>query len=563
MKLSKKLLALCLCVALVLSLAACSSDNNTASSAASTGDDKTESKATSSSSSAAESGFAPKEGDAAWFEGRDFSEPITISLASVQIVDGKDYNDNDEFVKWWADTFNIHWDITSLSFENWSERLRIWINSDDMPDMCVWDYIQSEAVNYVDQGLLKALPENWTEQYPNAAKAQSSTPMGEMTNKLFGGDYFLFRPIFANNAPSEKISGHLSLYLRKDWAETAGCEVKNVMTMPELYDCLAKIKEADPGNVGSSFSPLVCRTGNLAYLVQFNSTYSGVSGSPFYVGEDGTYQWGAASEDTLAALKMMNQAYKDGLIDPEFYTIQDPDDLGEFYTTGTSAAILAEGMAWRMADVDSHLSQDLGLKFEDTVAIVSLVDADGNFHFQPSDNYWGTTIFSPHIDDKKLDRILQMIDYSCTEEGQLLIRCGFQDYDWKYDENGEIISLLEEGMTFRDKYVANPVYECMMILPDDFQFQDPNYKKIFRDRAAEIYQERSDNSTEETFPSEINWTTKFFNSQALNQASMTYADEYAALIVKEGDIEKNWQDWVDSKMPLIQPVLDELNAELQ
>lgn len=562
MKLSKKFFALCLCVAMVLSLAACSSGEGKPSSTAAASSEAS-SKTAESSAVSDKSGFAPTEGDSTWFEGRDFSEPITISLASVQIVDGKDYNNNDEFVKWWADTFNIQWEITSLSFENWAERLRIWINSDDMPDMCVWNYVQGEAINYVDQGLLKELPEGWTEQYANVAKAQFSSPMGEMTNELFGGDYFLFRPIFANNAPSEKISDHLSLYLRKDWAEAAGCEVKNVMTLPEFYDCLAKIKAADPGNVGASFSPLVCRTGNLAQLVQFNSTYSGVSRSSFYVGEDGTYQWGPANEDTLEALKMMNKAYNDGLIDPEFYTIQDPDDLGEFYTTGTSAAIIADGMAWRMTEFDSHLSQDLGLKFEDTVANVTLVDADGNFHNQPSTNYWGTTIFSPHIEDEKLDRILQMMDYSCTEEGQLLIRCGFQDYDWKYDENGEIVSLLEDGVTFRDKYVANPVYENLMILSDDFQFQDPNYKKIFRDRTAEMYRERSDNSTEETFPAKIDWTTTFFSSQAMNQASMTYADEYASLIVKEGDIEKNWQDWVDSKMPLIQPVLDELNAELQ
>ena len=75
-----------------------------------------------------------------------------------------------------------------------------------------------------------------------------------------------------------------------------------------------------------------------------------------------------------------------------------------------------------------------------------------------------------------------------------------------------------------------------------------------------MYIERSENSTEETFPSEIDWTTVLYSSQALNQASMNYADEYAALIVKEGDIEENWRNWVEDKMPLIQPVLDELNA---
>jgi putative aldouronate transport system substrate-binding protein len=42
---------------------------------------------------------------------------------------------------------------------------------------------------------------------------------------------------------------------------------------------------------------------------------------------------------------------------------------------------------------------------------------------------------------------------------------------------------------------------------------------------------------------------------------MNYGDEYAALIVKPGDIEANWKAWVEEKMPLIQPVLDELNGK--
>ena len=42
--------------------------------------------------------------------------------------------------------------------------------------------------------------------------------------------------------------------------------------------------------------------------------------------------------------------------------------------------------------------------------------------------------------------------------------------------------------------------------------------------------------------------------------NFNYANEYAQLVVKDGDLEQNWKEWVESKMPLIQPVLDELNS---
>ena len=51
-----------------------------------------------------------------------------------------------------------------------------------------------------------------------------------------------------------------------------------------------------------------------------------------------------------------------------------------------------------------------------------------------------------------------------------------------------------------------------------------------------------------------------YSSQAMNLASMTYADEYANLITKSGDFSANYDQWVSDKMSMIQPVLDELNA---
>lgn len=154
MNAGKRIAALLMCIALVLSTAACTGGEN--SSTSSTG--STGSGASSSKAETSETGAGNKSD---WFEGKDFSEKQVISLASVQIEDGRDYNMGDDLVKWWSENFNIEWDITSLTFENWAERLRIWINSDDMPDMCVWNYVHGEAQNYADQGLVKMLPEDW------------------------------------------------------------------------------------------------------------------------------------------------------------------------------------------------------------------------------------------------------------------------------------------------------------------------------------------------------------------------------------------------------------------
>ncbi len=565
----KRLTALILCLALVLSLAACGGDGGQSSSSGSSSGSAPEESSASTPEESGDGASAPEESGASasgiqgadWFEGRDFSEHYTISLASVQIEDARDYNKGDDWVSQWTEKFNIEWEITPLTFENWGERLRIWINSDDMPDMAVYNYNNAEAVNYADQGLVKMLPEDWKTAYPNLAAAQEKVPISSLAEDTMGGTFYLFRPAYSNHRPADKMANHMSVYMRKDWGAAVDVEVKPAMKVSEIIEYARKVKEKNPGNVEGDFYPIVNTSGRLARFVQANNTYAGLDDLPFYKGDDGKYHWGPADESTLEALKMLNQAYKDGLIDPEFYTIQDMDDYGAFRTSGISAVCDSEAVISQIDTYDKEMAASLGVNFEEAVEIVTPLGEDGYFHANTYGNYWGTNIFSPHIDEGKFERVLSMMDYSCTDLGQYEIRCGIQDVDWTYDEStGEITSTLKEGEDLWTKYALLPVYVNMMVLSDDFGFVNPIYKQSLRDKATQLHVLHAEQSTEESFPSEIDWNVALHDSQALNLATMTYADEYAALIVKEGDIETNWKAWVNEKMPMIQPVLDELDA---
>jgi putative aldouronate transport system substrate-binding protein len=384
-----------------------------------------------------------------------------------------------------------------------------------------------------------------------------------MAEELFGGTYFFYRPIFSINRPSKKLSNHMTAYIRKDWGQAAGAVVKPAMKLSELIEYARKVKAANPGNVSPNFYPIVVRAGNLGTWIHFNSTYAGGGTDPFYLGKDGKYHWGGADPATLEALKLLAGAYREGLIDPEFYTLQDPDDVGAFYMTGKSAVMFAEGMAARMQQISNDIKQNLSLDFNEAVEPITFLGEDGYTHHTPLTNYWGAIGFSPSISDKKLERILQMFEYSCTEQGQLEVRCGIEEKDWILDSNGEIILHFPEGTNIGNLYAWHPVYGNMMILSDDFQFRNPSYPASFRAKTLEMYQLREHTSTEETFPPEPDWNVVLHSSRALNLAALEYPTEYSALIAKSGDIEANWRAWVNEKMVTIQPVLDELNAKVK
>ena len=72
-------------------------------------------------------------------QSNDYSEHYTFTIASVQVNEATDYN-GDEFSKWWLNNFNFEWDVIAMNFDNWEERVRIWISSGDMPDITIFNY---------------------------------------------------------------------------------------------------------------------------------------------------------------------------------------------------------------------------------------------------------------------------------------------------------------------------------------------------------------------------------------------------------------------------------------
>lgn len=50
----------------------------------------------------------------------------------------------------------------------------------------------------------------------NVAKTQENVPVAAIAEEQLGGTYFLYRPVFSLNCPSERLSYHALIYLRKD-----------------------------------------------------------------------------------------------------------------------------------------------------------------------------------------------------------------------------------------------------------------------------------------------------------------------------------------------------------
>ena len=204
------------------------------------------------------------------------STHYTYQQATTSVNESVDYN-GDALSKYFEDKFNFDWDIISLTNENAEENVRIWINAMNLPDVTINNtYRNGEMMNYIQQGLLYRFPDDWKERWPNAAKAFELTSLGDAVAEQAGGTYIFPRAIFANNYPAEKIVTHMSVYLRKDWAEAVGFPIKDAYKTSELMEFARLLKEKDPGNVGSRLIPIAVQPLWAPYLFTLaNSAYSG------------------------------------------------------------------------------------------------------------------------------------------------------------------------------------------------------------------------------------------------------------------------------------------------
>ena len=487
-----------------------------------------------------------------------FAEHMIISFAAN--VTEPDVN-SDVFARIWNDQFNFDWEIVTVPANNNNEMFRIYIASGDMPDFGSWSYIHSEYASYVDQGLLGELPAGWRENYPNVALSQDMTGLYEYVENQVGSVNVLFKPIMANNYPVDILINHTGIWYRQDWFRAVGVEIKEHYTTLEIMDIARKIKEQDPGNVGSALIPIVVPTSELPIIfINPNAThYQEVS--QFYRDANGVFQWGLADPEILEGLKLWRQAYDEGLLHPEFYNLPyGPETEAQTYTAGVSAMNVAAGMATVGTRQAGFMAANLGVDPYEALSYAFFTDKNGVYRANEIVNFSGCLIFNPNLGDAKFDRILSILNQSASEEGQNLSHMGIEGIDWERQADGTIINL-NGDLQISEKYKSIPnLWSSLLLLRDNYQLVNPTLPQQWRDKARNQYimkTELTDPDNPEIF-ARLDLDVYFYDSPARTRAVMNIPTELATIVLKGPDVEANWNAWILEKMPLIQPVLDEL-----
>jgi len=226
----------------------------------------------------------------------------------------------------------------------------------------------------------------------------------------------------------------------------------------------------------------------------------------------GEWKMASCEESVIPLIDWCRTAFKNGWIDPDFIT----------RGTGESRDLFAAGSIGVIAYQNSPKHVDLvrqkwetaqpDMNFYDCVGIVPLEGENATYFQYPS--FWSETYISPNVDDAKMDRILQIMDWLYSDEGILWTTFGEEGVDYILAESGEIVparTINEESGKMLQMIEVYPDSEFLSYLAawngDMLQYVNPDIPAELRAMCKTEYERRVANWI---FPN-IDWVVNYID----------------------------------------------------
>ncbi|WP_339318749.1 extracellular solute-binding protein [Paenibacillus sp. FSL R10-2734] len=357
-------------------------------------------------------------------------QPIKIEIVQDGTVQ---FPENDFIKKALLDKLNIDLTMTVEPTE-YISKLNTRVAGGNFPDLMILD--KNQAQKYSESGALLDFGP-YMDKLPDYV---SFLGKEELKKGLFQGEQYTLPKV------AGKPTG--TYWIRKDWLDALGLSMPT--TIDELFKVAKAFTENDPdknnkkdtfgitGTELNTFAPVfgaygLANTGS--HLIKDNKLSNAL--------------YDPAMKDALAEVKRFIDA---GVVDPEFLSnktnvAKDKAFQGKFgiIYEGWSGIVKADAKkVWKGANPNTEWEQLGALKGPSEKSYVSSVELVG----------WLQLLAVPknmEKDPEKLNKILELINYVSSEEGNLLVSYGLKDEHYTID-NGKVTitdkGKAESGFTF-------------------------------------------------------------------------------------------------------------------
>ena len=336
---------------------------------------------------------------------------------------------NDKVLKSLEEKFNIKIKMVGATSTNWQQRLSNLVADNETPDLffilpntsTMTDYIKKEVVIDVSTFI-----EHEKTELAGLDEILKAEPYGE--NILINGkNYFVPQSVGTTNRV---------LLVRKDWmkvwneapvasggrAKTGEDVYAEPQTLSEFTSMLTYFHTAGLGTAKNTYGMVM--NPDFDFYKDFMATF-GVK-PDYYTDASGNYQFSALTEEYDEFIEWFKEG--DGsYIYPEFYSATEAEMI-EAFNRGEVGAILSNGDTMVDGLLRSVEVLNPGESIDDLVTMITPPDSDDGANqgaFMSFNFYWGGWAVS--ADAKEPMRLVKLLNYLYSEEGQTLLTHGVKD----------------------------------------------------------------------------------------------------------------------------------------
>ncbi|HOJ10352.1 MAG TPA: extracellular solute-binding protein [Clostridiales bacterium] len=337
------------------------------------------------------------------------AEKIKITTAQFLEQSTEDYSINENpYVDFVEEKFNIDLTIIRTSSGQYGEKLNALLAAGDIPDLFISN--KTFIAKYAEDGIAM----NIDSLKPLAVNLNKNVNEEAWQAAMYNGKLYAI--------PNQRYDPFPYLsFVNKNFVETLNIDVNNIKTIDDYYDMFVKFRD----NFENSIPVTAFINWPLMPLIDAFDAFS-------YKVIDGELLPNYLQPQYKEWLKFMQKMYKEKLIDQEFITQQSEQTWSKI----NSGKVGFYSWFWHQ---DVMVNQ--GGSRDDWLPIKPALKADGIesklIYHSPARQF-----FFIGSKSKNPEKVIEMLDWAASEEGQLFIQAGLEG--WDYDvKNGEIV--MREG----------------------------------------------------------------------------------------------------------------------
>lgn len=453
---------------------------------------------------------------------------------------------NDKMLQTIEEKTGVHLIPQDVTNSDYHAKVQLWSTNGQLPDIFCGDFIglgQSSFSDWVDQGIIKALPDDLS-AYPNLDEyMQMNRAKQAMRN---GKNYIIPRQSYAEIHYSVL---DRNIAYRWDLAQAAGV-TEEPETWDEFRDMIQKIIAADPE--GKQIEGLTQSGSKI--LAGCLYPYGGILEKKWIINDDGRVLPSYFDGNLEAAMQLARDMYNEGTIVKDIAQVNGSSAKDSFLQGRCAAIAFNDGPA-SLYTLGDEYNDIYGREFLDDVKFAPIFPGyDGKKYYFVDTEAWSETYINSDVSDEKMDAILRLYDYLLSDEGKLLVFCGFEGEDYEMVDG---VPMMEENVVLADKYPFAMISNLAMHNP---RYWDYKFASYIPSGYLDENDKRVNDAIDNGYLLNISDASMLLSTPLKNKFYFNPHEDFYKFMMGEEPVDKMVEDMMnDYKAKGLEEMLDEVN----